>query len=600
MDVAAIAKREGFVATKRNTDYSLERILLKGVFCCYKSGRSRIGVGSTNKTDCPFKVNFRLQPATGTYAFTSNHNLVHNHDLDHASTTMSAVARRFAPEQLHLINDMDSSGSSVTQIASELRERTNAVVLRRDIYNALGRSGRTHYDGLSQVQVLISALEGNEDVVFRVGGDERNQLSWLTFASRRAIDRFLSMDFVLLMDSTYRTNRFNMPLLLISSIDPFGQSYIVACCLLRDETAMSYNIALSSLKQLFEPRESNVETIMTDQDQSLITAIDAQFPNALHQLCRWHLEMNVKKNFASKPELCSKFTKFMRCEDELIAEQMYADMTNNASSEEAAYLERLYRLRHKYVEVWVSGHRNLGARSTQRAESMNNRFKQHLETNGPLVDLFHALHKMTKSYEETVAFMEFQLRDRPRMYMSMISSMAGRVPRFILDLMEQECMKLRWVKIRDSDEEYIYFMDSHKVSGSACTCPFFSQYYAPCVHALACFGKDALDMFHPGWIVGGASVTQPAILHGPREAPPQIAIEDRRRAELTVLAADIHTRLLDMESGAGISFARKFQEMLDRESLNEPAAIQDPPVSRSRGRPRGSRKNLFRGGRNVA
>ena len=106
-------------------------------------------------------------------------------------------------------------------------------------------------------------------------------------------------------------------------------------------------------------------------------------------------------------------------------------------------------------------------------------------------------------------------------------------------------------------------------------------------------------MFHPAWIVVNASVTQPAILHGPRE-PPQIAIEDRRRAELAALAADIQSRLLDMEVNAGISFGRKFQEMLDRNSLNEPVAIQDPPVSRSRGRPRRSRRNLFRGGRNVA
>lgn len=106
------------------------------------------------------------------------------------------------------------------------------------------------------------------------------------------------MSLVLCMDPTHGTNRFNMPLLLISSIDPFGQSYIVTCCLLEDETAVSYNIALSSFKQLFEPRESNVEVIITDQSLSLMSAIDVQFPNAIHQLCRWHLEMNVKKTLS--------------------------------------------------------------------------------------------------------------------------------------------------------------------------------------------------------------------------------------------------------------------------------------------------------------
>ena len=206
---------------------------------------------------------------------------------------------------------------------------------------------------------------------------------------------------------------------------------------------------------------------------------------------------------------------------------MFVRLFGNSSPEETAYLQRLYGLRHKYVELWTSGYGNLAVRSTQRTESMNSSFKQHLESYGPSVDLFHALKKMTKSYEETVAFMEFQLRDHSRMYMSLISSLAGRVPRFILDLVEQGCLKIKWTRIMDSDEEYIYFMDSHKASGSECTCSFFCQYYTPCVHALTCFRKDALDMFHPAWIVGDASVTHPAILHdGPRE-PPQIAMTKR-------------------------------------------------------------------------
>lgn len=70
---------------------------------------------------------------------------------------------------------------------------------------------------------------------------------------------------------------------------------------------------------------------------------------------------------------------------------IYVRLLNNSSPEERAYLERLYSLCHKYVEVWTSGYKNLGARSIQRAKSFNNSFKQHLESNRPLVDLFRAL-----------------------------------------------------------------------------------------------------------------------------------------------------------------------------------------------------------------
>lgn len=304
------------------------------------------------------------------------------------------------------------------------------------------------------------------------------------------------MSLVLCMDPTHGTNRFNMPLLLISSIDPFGQSYIVTCCLLEDETAVSYNIALSSFKQLFEPRESNVEVIITDQSLSLMSAIDVQFPNAIHQLCRWHLEMNVKKTL-SETLISAKFTRFMRCEDELVALQMYEDMINNASPDETSYLERLYSLRHKYVEVWTSGYSNFGTRSTQRAESMNGSFKQHLETQGPLVDLFHALRKMTKSYEETVAFLEFQLRDHPRMYVSLISSMVGRVSKLILDLVNSEFSSTNHL-VYQVEGECAVFNDAHQCSiEQGCDCPFFSQYSAPCAHCFCVHEGGCVESLLP-------------------------------------------------------------------------------------------------------
>lgn len=159
------------------------------------------------------------------------------------------------------------------------------------------------------------------------------------------------MSFVLLMDATYKTNKFNMPLLLLSSVDPFGQTYVVACCLLTNETTLSYNTALSSFKQLFGLTVPIVNSIITDQETALMNAIADQFPDSSHQLCRWHLQANIKKNFGKNLPLCAKFSKFMHCENENLAEQIYKDMVESSSSEEAAYLKHLYDIRSKYAEV---------------------------------------------------------------------------------------------------------------------------------------------------------------------------------------------------------------------------------------------------------
>ena len=319
LDVTEAARMDGFMVIKRNTERSDEKVVKKGTFCCYKSGVSKSRTGRTAKTDCKFRLHFRMKSATGVYSFTRNHHLTHNHRLNPASTRMSAMARRFTPSQLDTIPSMHAAGISVSQIVAKLKEQTNAVVLNRDVCYVLSRTQKQFYDGLTETQALLSALDGNAEFTCRAEIDNRERLLGIAFACTRSLNQFSKMSFVLLMDATYKTNRFNMPLLLLSSVDPFGQTYIVACCLMRDETAVSYGIALSYFKQLFGQVMPSVNTIITDQETALMNAIAIEFPAASHQLCRWHLQENVKKtsvktvpSVPNLPSLCIAKMKMSR------------------------------------------------------------------------------------------------------------------------------------------------------------------------------------------------------------------------------------------------------------------------------------------------
>lgn len=167
------------------------------------------------------------------------------------------------------------------------------------------------------------------------------------------------MSFVLLMYSTYKTNMFNMPLLLISSVDPFGKSYIVACCLIRSETTASYTTVLMSFKQLFGSVEPFVNTIVTSQETALINAIADQFPGSSHQICRRHLEMNIKKNFTKDSSIYAQFSRLMDSSSEEVANQIYFRMRESCPTEERAYLDHYMicdkstlRLGYLVTETW--------------------------------------------------------------------------------------------------------------------------------------------------------------------------------------------------------------------------------------------------------
>ena len=131
-DIQETAKNDGFMVIKKNTDHNDENVVLKGTFKCYKSGVSgaRKAKG-TAKTDCQFNVHFRRHQATGSYSFTDTHDLAHNHPMDPASTTMSALARRFVPNQVNLIDILHSLSVPVAVIVEELRRDTNAVVQKK-------------------------------------------------------------------------------------------------------------------------------------------------------------------------------------------------------------------------------------------------------------------------------------------------------------------------------------------------------------------------------------------------------------------------------------------------------------------------------------
>ena len=167
-----------------------------------------------------------------------------------------------------------------------------------------------------------------------------------------------------------------------------------------------------------------------------------------------------------------------------------------------------------HPSLTVSRLRNLGVRSTQRAESLNRAFKRTLRTGCPLMDLFHALLKMSKSLEETRAFMSFQALDKPELYPEPISHLAGVVSKYILDLLKGEYAKSKRISIEGETTEGLWvFSDGHRFSSrNGCNCTFFAQYFALCAHALK-IGLPSLveEQFHPCWSVGDAPITPPAI-----------------------------------------------------------------------------------------
>ncbi|GAB2267617.1 hypothetical protein Dimus_038675 [Dionaea muscipula] len=96
------------------------------------------------------------------------------------------------------------------------------------------------------------------------------------------------------MDTTYKTNQFDLPLLEVVEVAPTGQNFHVAFAFIKNEKKYSFVWTLKKLKTLFGTLAGS-GVIVTDRDKALINAVQEVFPNSSHLLCRRHIAKNAKK-----------------------------------------------------------------------------------------------------------------------------------------------------------------------------------------------------------------------------------------------------------------------------------------------------------------
>ena len=103
-----------------------------------------------------------------------------------------------------------------------------------------------------------------------------------------------SFNIIILMDSTYKMNKYRMSLLEVVGITSTGLTFSVAFCLLVAEKENNFVWAIDRLKELFFIVDSYPRVVVFDRDIALMNAIRIVFLEAYNLLCRFHIDKNVK------------------------------------------------------------------------------------------------------------------------------------------------------------------------------------------------------------------------------------------------------------------------------------------------------------------
>ncbi|KAK9665414.1 hypothetical protein RND81_14G111200 [Saponaria officinalis] len=213
---------------------------------------------------------------------------------------------------------------------SYVRQQYRASVLPRDIKSGLHQktSGKPQpsssqiYTETSKIrkeirrerntvqQMLAFAVEANYVHWHEINPDT-HELTHVFMPHPEAVKLFRAYPHVVLIDSTYKTETYNMALVEVVGVTPAGSSFLIACVLIPSESEEGYTWLLRKLMDILECTEASPSVFVTERELGLLRALRTLFPDTPHLLCRWHMNRAIEsrallthKTHAKKFVLC--------------------------------------------------------------------------------------------------------------------------------------------------------------------------------------------------------------------------------------------------------------------------------------------------------
>ncbi|KAF7142193.1 hypothetical protein RHSIM_Rhsim05G0159900 [Rhododendron simsii] len=238
--------------------------------------------------------------------------------------------------------------------------------------------------GMKPAQIMDS-------MTYQSGGFHNVGFTVKDLRSGRSKMDYAAFGDVLVFDTTYRTNAYKKPFVILAGVSNNFTTTIFGCALLSKETEDTHNWVLSTFLEAMNGKRPI--SVVTDGDLAMCNAIRNIFPNARHRLCSWHLERNAAKN-VHIPEFVSDFTILMQMECDIEEfETLWADMVSHYGLETNAWVVEMYSDRERWAEAYLLGHFFAGMRSTQRYEGMNRYLNRFLTVRLRLFEFVQQYHR---------------------------------------------------------------------------------------------------------------------------------------------------------------------------------------------------------------
>lgn len=479
---------------------------------------------TTKRTGCQFSVLAKESLDKASWKLThrlGSEYATHNHEPS-AQKSAHPVHRKLSHADVLTVHNLANAGVAPKEIRSYLRNQSKTLATQQDIYNCIAQGKRDLAKGQSNIHALANELD-SEGFWNRMQLDEDGRVTAVLFAHPQSLAYLKCYPDLLILDCTYKTNKYKMPLLDIVGVDACQRSFCIAFAFLSGEDEGDYVWALDRLRSMYELCGARLPAvILTDRCLACMNAVSRCFPDAASLLCLWH---------ANKAVLRYCMSSFTRDAEDTDKAQQWKEFYQSwhelvGSKDEEAFEERLQRLKDRYtpdhvrevgyiietwldlykeklVKVWVDRHLHFGNVVTSRGEGIHEMIKIYLNTSQ--LDLFEAWRSIKLAVLNQLSELQAnqakqQIRTPIELSGILYSNIRGWVSHEALRKVEEQRKRL-------SKDEL-----------PACTGVFTATLGLPCAHVLEPLVHQdqplQLRHFHTHW-------------HLQREGTPQLILEPR-------------------------------------------------------------------------
>ncbi|KAF5475357.1 hypothetical protein F2P56_007166 [Juglans regia] len=378
------AKKCGFGVMTRRSERGEDETVRYVTLGCARGGKARnrtlnvVKPRPTRKTDCKAKIN--ALKVEGKFRLTTVYN-IHNHDLSLKKSRFFRCNREVSDSVKRVLDTNDLAGirmnRSFGSLVVDVGGTENLPFLKNDCLNYIDnarhlRLGKGGAGALREYFCKMQYKNFGFFVLMDFNDDGRlKNVFWADPRSRAAYQYFGD---VVTFDTTYLTNRYEMPFALFVGVNHHGQSILLGAGLISNEDTETFVWLFQTWLQCMDGIAP--KAIITDYNRAMKNAISIVFPESRHRFCLWHILNKVFEKLNSHGSYKNGLKNaLMKCVYDTQSveefEKCWDQLITTYNLHENAWLQSLYVEREHWVPAFLKSFFWAGISTMQQSKSMD-------------------------------------------------------------------------------------------------------------------------------------------------------------------------------------------------------------------------------------